>query len=539
MAAKTDPLPPRLDRTTDGLLAATAEHPQLDYVRRRLESLLALVQVEEDGMPIEPNGFHVRSLGHWAFSECSNAFDALGSPSGYCDLDCSFCYERGNPLPMERSQLSIAEAETRLRYFRRDERRGLPQFRTRLYEEPLLNRHLFEILRRMRRRFPDVEPQLTTNGRGVDVAAAKALAELKPITVAVSVNSANADVRRQLMRDDRPERALGSLALLREHGLRFIASIVAWPSLPLDDLCETVQFLDRAGAGMVRVTLPGYSRFFPSPPLEDWRTHWVHVVTVLRPLANRLATPILVSPGLFHIAPLVPDVAGVAACSPAALAGIRPGDLLRAIDDQPIHTRADAQRLLCSDNAPGKTRRVRYERDAATHEVALAIPLGGGADWYPYWPAGYPLPARHALGIMVYEDLDPAWLVEAVRLIRAHGAVRPLLLSSELLFPIGCALLERMNGLADVLGDTRISIRVPRQRFWGGNIIVGDLWTCHDLVEAVRDFKRESGSDPDLVLIPSTFARENWVDLLGVPWSAIEQATGCLVELVPVRQITM
>lgn len=539
MDAKTDTLPRRIDRSADGLLASTADHPQLDYVRRRIESLLALVQLEEDGAPVEPDGFRLRNLEAWAFSPCTDAFTALGSPSGYCDLDCDFCYEHGNPLPMERTQLSVAEAETRLRHYRADEQRALPQFRTRLYEEPLLNRGLLEILGRMRRRFPDVEPHLTTNGRGLDARTVDALAELKPLTLAVSVNSAEPEIRSRLMHDDRPERALASLALLRERGLRFIASIVAWPTLPLEDLKRTVELLDREGAGIVRITLPGYSRFFPNPPAGDWREHWTSVVEALRPLQARLATPILISPGLFHITPLVPDVAGVAARSPAALAGIRPGDLLTAIDGVPVPTRADANRLLGSDNAPGKVRRVAFKREGRAFEASLTIPPEGSAELYPYWPEGYAMPPRHALGIMVYGDLDPAWLVRLAGLIRAHRAARPLILCSELLFSPVLALLEGLDALAEAVGDAQISVRVPEQRFWGGNIISGDLWTCQDLVAAVSDLERERGERPDLVLVPSTFTRDNWVDLLGVPWSAIEQATGCLVELIPVQQITM
>ena len=539
MDAKTDLLATRLDRSVDGLLTATAEHPQLDYVRRRIESLLALVQIEEDGVPVEPDGLRLRNLGHWAFASCPDAFSALGSPSGYCDLDCDFCYEHGNPLPMERTQLSIVEAETRLRHYRQVEQRALPQFRTRLYEEPLLNRDLLEILRRMRRRFPEVEPHLTTNGRGLDARVVAALAELKPLTLAVSVNSASADLRRSLMHDERPERALGSLALLREHGLRFIASIVAWPSLPLEDLQRTVRFLDQAGAGIVRVTLPGYSRYFPGAPAGDWRGQWSSVVEALGPIRDEIATPVLISPGLFHITPLVPDIAGVAARSPAAAAGIRPGDLLTAIDGEPIHTRADANRLLAQDNRPGETRRVACTRGGSSFEAALTIPTEGSAELYPYWPEGYGMPTRHALGIMVYGDLDPSWVARTINLIRSHRAARPLILCSELLFAPVRTLLEGLDSLGDLLGDVSIAIRVPEQRFWGGNIISGDLWTCQDLVEAVRDFAREQGSLPDLVLIPSTFARESWVDLLGVPWSAVEQATGCLVALIPVQQITM
>ena len=339
------------------------------------------------------------------------------------------------------------------------------------------------------------------------------------------------------MGDSHPDLTHEVFPVLRRHGIPFLGSIVAWPTLPLDDLCETILFLDRQGVLAIRVTLPGYSKHFPSPPAEDWKALWNVLVETLKPLRDRIDAPLLLSPSLYHNVLLEPDVAGVVPNSPAALAHIRPGDILVAIDGKPISSRAEAQRRLAQDNAPGKTRHLALSRKDRSFEVDLSIPLEGGDSRYPYWPEGYPMPSRHALGVVVHDDLDPLWLADAVRRIRDSGSRHSLLFCSALLAPTVADLFEHVPALTESLGEATLDIRIPKQYFWGGNIIVGDLWTCRDLVTAYEECCAETGSNPDLVLIPSTFTRNLWVDLLGVPWSAFEQATGCRTELLRVRRI--
>jgi len=530
---------PAIERSAQGLLGQTPEHPLLNYFRRRLEALLGLIQFEEEGQPVEPDAFRLQNLHLWALEDYSDVFQAIGPLSGYCNLRCRFCYEDGNALLMERSILSQAEAETRIRHYRRKEKKGLLGFLLRRDEEPFTNPHLIEVLRQIRKTDPELDFHLTTNGKTLNEDIVAALADLKPFHIVVSLNTADGALRRDLMGDHHPETAKEVFPLFRRHGIPFLGSIVAWPTLPLDDLCETVRFLDRQGSAAIRVTLPGYSKHFPTPPLDDWEEHWAVLVKTLKPLSSHIASPLLLSPSLFHNTPLEPDVAGVIPNSPAALAGIRAGDLLVAIDGNPLPTRADARQELTRCNQPGKVRRLVYSRNDQTAEVDLQIPLEGSEQWYPYWPRGYPMPSRHALGIVVHDDLDPRWLANAVRYIRDTGSRRSLLFCSKLLAPTVASLFRDIPVLTETLGEATLDIRIPVHRYWGGNILVGDLWTCGDLVAAVEGFCSEVGYRPDLVLIPSTFTRNLWVDLLGVPWTAVEQATGCRVELLRVQRLMM
>jgi hypothetical protein len=105
--------------------------------------------------------------------------------------------------------------------------------------------------------------------------------------------------------------------------------------------------------------------------------------------------------------------------------------------------------------------------------------------------------------------------------------------------PIIAFLLEKYRASIELLKDKTLYLWIPEQRFWGGNIIMGDLYTCSDIIQAVNDFKRQSGIMPELILIPNTFSPNYNTDLLGVSYAAIEQTTGIPVELLECNRITI
>ena len=79
----------------------------------------------------------------------------------------------------------------------------------------------------------------------------------------------------------------------------------------------------------------------------------------------------------------------------------------------------------------------------------------------------------------------------------------------------------------------------PQHTFWGGNIVVGDLYLCDDYIGCLQRVSARLGRRPDLAAIPCTFSPNNWTDLAGVPISDIELRTGIPVELIPCRRIVV
>ena len=512
-------------------------HPTLRYLTDRLAALLSIVQLEEHGHAVEPDAFRLKNLSDWAFEDHATVFDSLGSPSGRCNLHCKFCYEDGNPLRFGDDILSVEEAATRIRHFRPDAHKGLPAFHTRLYKEPFTNRHLLQILGMVRQADPDVEIPLTTNGSLFTPQLLDELAELVPVNLCVSLNSSRPEGRRELTGDRNSAHSIRMIEALQARHLPFSGSIVAWPGMAEGELEETVRFLDAHQARMIRVSLPGFSRFFAPTPPFDTQTVWQEVLQTVLPLRADIATPLLVLPSLYHAPALVPEIAGVIRSSPAARAGLRHGDVITAIEGVPVHSRTAAKQRLAGLHQQ-ETISLVVKRDNGSIPVLL-METGARDEAYPYRPLGYAASKSHPFGLVLTDDFDPAWIMDMLRRILAHQAKNVLIMTSAIMEPVVSLLLDSLPNLDAQLGDAQLSLWVPEHRYWGGNIMMGDLYTCSDYLHAVQDFMERQGTRPDLLILPGSFSPDGFTDLVGVPVSTISQRTGIPVERIDCAYITL
>ena len=149
---------------------------------------------------------------------------------------------------------------------------------------------------------------------------------------------------------------------------------------------------------------------------------------------------------------------------------------------------------------------------------------------YPYNPA-----TDHHLGIIFLGvGFRPGALEDLKSLILAHKAKRILLLSSRLVRPV----FQQLLGESSLFGDIQIQVEIPGNRFFGGNIFMGDLLVVQDFIEAVKEYLKKN-PPPDLVVIPSSpFALGDWRrDLEGKVYSEIERAVGIPVALLDCEPI--
>jgi NifB/MoaA-like Fe-S oxidoreductase len=512
-------------------------HPLADYLRARLESLSSLIEFEENGQPVEPDGFRVKNLHSWAFEKYNTVFESMGSFSSQCNLKCSFCYEKGNPIDYDQAKLTLLEAQTRLRYFRKEMQRGLPIFRQRIYKEPLMNQELIPILKSIRARYPEVEFHLTTNGSLFTDELLHELVELFPVNLCVSLNSSDPNGRKALMKDRRSRRSIDMIAQLKNFGIPYAGSIVAWPELGHDELVQTIKFLDEHLARMIRISLPGFSRFYAQSSPFETQVAWQKILDIVLPLREEIETPILVLPSLYHAQGFMPEVAGIIRNSPAAQAGMKFGDIIVSINGQEAAPRTRAKKLLFSGMQSGRIE-VEFKRGETTSSIVLNEIEAGDAN-YPYRPAGYPPSKAHPMGITLVDDLDPMWIVDLLEKLSTAMVKNILLMTSSIVEPLVASLLNSLPDADRLLGDRNLFLWVPEHRFWGGNIILGDLYTCSDYIEGVRDFERKQTVKPDLLVIPSSFSPNGYTDLTGVSYSAIEQETGIPVMIAKCTAITM
>ncbi len=96
--------------------------PWIDLIRRQLERLLSLVELEQDGRPVTVDSFRLRNLADWLVPASVDPVAVIASAGSHCDLDCVFCYNKGNPpslalrSPERSAARELHETITCLRY---------------------------------------------------------------------------------------------------------------------------------------------------------------------------------------------------------------------------------------------------------------------------------------------------------------------------------------------------------------------------------------------------------------------------------------
>jgi len=520
-------------------------HPYVSYIKRRLEALLEYVQLESDGRAVEATGFRLKNLEKWQVEKDGGLFRNLDSISSYCNAKCEFCYELGNPLPYERAMLSLEEVATRAKYFDPASGVGILHPSLRLSLEPFTNPNLIDIMQTVRRTSPNELIILTTNGSFLTPEMIDRLADLQPVVMSVSVNCCSTGARRRMMGDPRAETALNSLELLQQKGIRFVGTIVAWHTIPVEELVETIRFIDRFSPYSIRVTLPGYSRFFAEDILFDTDATWFKFCEAIEAIRPRISAPVMVLPHLYANAPLIPSIDGVVKNSPAQMAGLRYGDIITRINDKQVLTKGQARVWLKMAERSGGVLEMEVQRNGA--RLVLQLSENGHASLYPYKVnlhqdgGGEEAESNFGsrFGIFLAADFEIGAIPGMMELIAGYGARNVLLLSSAIIKPNVETIIASIPEYRDYFSQIKLDIRIPEHIFWGGNILIGDLYLTSDYLAAAREFIAETGRKPDLILLPSSFASEFGYDLAGQSYTDMERALGIPVELIECSRIYM
>ena len=516
---------------------------RIELIQRQLESLLRRVEIlDADNHAVPIHGFRLRRIQDWR-GPTPLLMENIGSLSSKCNIKCIFCFISGNPLHIMQPLLSLHEVCTRLRHYDPRTRTGLFQTYDE-YMEPFWNPNALPILQLVRQRAPNEVISVITNGTLLDESAVRELAKLKPISITVSLNSADPDQRAQLMRDRYPQRAINLIPMLRRFQVPFAGSIVAWPTVPLADIEKTARYLDAHDARNIRITLPGFTRYQPDIPECDFEEHWLQVVALVLRLRKQIGTFIMLQPHLYWQQHSDARIGGVMRNSPAWEAGLQVDDVIEAVNDTPTPYREDALRELANpayDMGPNR-RELQTRRNDQTFAVTLVDDSTRGDDRYPYKPVGYASSdlVDHKrrvghFGLWFAEGFAYSWLARLAQVVLHLDSYAPLIVSSKLVKPVLLHAMEKAGPA--FLHNRQVQIISGNNIYWGGNIVLGDLMMVDDYRQTIEAYLRQADIYPDLIVLPSSFMLGWKRDFTGKPYTRLHHHFDIPITLVPCNSI--
>lgn len=522
--------------------------PRLALIHQTFRRALHLGVFADGGRSLAVDGFRLANLSSWAVYPGS-AMANIGSISSFCNCDCEFCFEkdtRHSALALGRAQLSLQEVDTRLRYYDAENHVGLlPAARYSL--EPFANPRLMQILQRVREADPDEPISFTTNGAMLTEEIVARLAELRPILLTVSLNASNAEIRRRTAGDRAPngsQVAMDSPALLRRYQIPFIGSYVPWPSKPLWDLENTLRLVDEHDGALARVCLPSWAEWTHDVPPFETEAYWEEILGVIERVRRDVSVPVHIMPHMVHLRTLRPVIQGTVKNSPAAMAGLRYGDLIVAIEGEPVHTRPETegrlyQRVVMEEHdfttftieRDGRALQVEVRHCTAPEQCGYPYSMFIGARGRRTWLG--------ELGIFLPDGLGLTDFVKLKAIVERHEGKRVLLCVSALGEEVLMEGLGLLGDEAQFLDRCDLYVHRVMPRYWGGNVMLGDLWTTGDLIEGVREWAEVSDVRPDVVIIPATFLGDGGRDLLDKPYLHIGRSLDVPVELLRCSRISL
>ena len=414
-----------------------------------------------------------------------------------CNLSCMFCSNRQNPPGTDVYSLphrNLREIRESFQYLSPGKKIIIGESATRIMEgEPFYHPRIGEILRDLRKEFPETPLQVTTNGTVLGKDVTGLLQRAAPLELVISTNTLDADARRKFLGDKHPREIQENIKRIAGAGVNFHGSVVALPRLwGWEDLKETLKYLDENGAGSLRLFLPGYTRLAP-PRLAFDPTLWEELRLFVKKFSGSLKAPLLFDPP--HLSGLEARVEGVINNSPAQKAGLQKGDTILEIDGQEAWSRTHAFDLAREAGDPF----LEISRRGRKEQVRLIKGEG------------------ESPGFVLYMDMDPLRAEKFLGLLDRYKDREVLVLTSRLGLPLVKDLVEKAFP-----GRKNVSVIAVKNNFFGGSIMSSGLLVAQDFIDTLVRLKKTY----HLAVIPGEPFDFQGKDLTGKSFLEIQEETG-------------
>jgi NifB/MoaA-like Fe-S oxidoreductase len=443
-----------------------------------------------------------------------------------CNVQCIFCSHRQNPPSVEAFRTghrSLREIKETLDFMDANKPVVIGESVTRILEgEPFTHPQIVSVLKLIRERMPAANIRITSNGTLLDKIMIDFLASLGGITINLSLNSADVRMRQILMSDRRAQEAVLAAELLGSAGLEWHGSIVAMPWLTgWTDIEKTVLYMESCGAQTVRIFMPGYTNL-AEKQLRFKLSLWSELKNFVLELRSKVNIPVTFEPQM--LADLRAEITGVLKTSPAQAAGLRAGDRVLSVNGKEALTRVQVfSNILVASNPQLRVRRT--QKSGITSPGNISYEYNAAID-----DASEELEVRvfkergQTSGLVMDYDLHPDMIYDMVDAARKNRASRVLVLTSvlaEQLIKIG---VERFFDY-----PVEVQVLAAANHFFGGSIMSAGLLTVDDFALALREWLKDSGWQPDLILLPGLAFDLKGRDLSGKSYLNLSEEFGIVV----------
>lgn len=509
--------------------------PLLHYFIRSFSLLMACLECYDDkNDKLFIDGIRIRDNRTWESPSDKNPNDIMAYISGKCNIKCDFCYLKGNPPHLNNLNRNISHEEIvyRLGLFARG-KRVLPR-NILSTDEQTTNPFFLTAIRKIRE--VTTSPVfIETNGINLNSELIGAIKEIKGLYMNLSVNILDHGLRKSMLKDKNPARVKKNLRLLYEAGVSYSVSVVPWYKVPLKELGNIICFCDNINVSHIRVRLPGHTSFFSGKRLFDMDHLWHDIIDYIGNIRESVSVPIITEPNKYEQLLIdkyyrYPLIMGVIKNSPAYFAKIQYNDYILKVNNTKMLWRNDAIKHLLINFMSRKDIKLTVLRDGTQHEIILYC--RPDKNIYPYDPSD----SRCPYGLFVSNDIDWTSIMNIKGLIDEKKINKAVLISSRLMIKSIESILSLFNleGLYE-----KMDIKVIPNKYFGGNIFMGDLLVADDIIDYFQGPGKASSNLYDCIFLPSSMFNPYGYDIKGDNYKKIEYILDKKVELLYSRIISL
>ncbi len=414
-----------------------------------------------------------------------------------CKLNCIFCSHKNNPPEVETysfGHLDFELIKTMIEFLNPEQPVFIGESASKIIEgEPFVHPEIYQILKYLRQRWPEIEIKITTSGSFLELKQVELLKKIKAVELNISLNAPAPEERVFLMNDSNPENVFKLIPELKKNKIDFEASIVSMHQLQgFSYLKRTFDFLETYPPKSLRVFMAGFSRYADKNLITD-SSEYNRLAEFISDKKMKYSYPIIIEPQRFSN--LQAEVNAVLADSAAAAAGLKSGDIILKVNDVKVESRVDAFYKIKSAAGPElEFRRAGQKMSAVLNKKA-----------------------DQNSGLIMSYDLN----LEQKRKLGAYAeeAARG---EKKNLTVILCSLLayEFLNNFLQPYLNSNQNLKLLQieNNFFGGSIIAAGLLTNRDIIDGLAHIDQKI----DRIILPEIIYDYYGNDLLGESYSQLE-----------------